>query len=126
MNTGKRQYFRRAAALAVAVILTLLCAEIQLWGGMAQAAGLAPVAENLDYETFRNVAITGALAAMDPEGDPVTFRITEMPYKGTVELGENGTFIYTPLHGKKGRDSFSYVAADPDGNVSSPAVVSIR
>ena len=122
----KKKTARRAAAMLLAVVLTLLCAQLQPWGATAQAAGLAPVAENLEYETFRNVPITGALAAMDPEGESVTFRISENPSKGTVELGEDGTFTYTPLHGKKGRDQFSYTAIDPQGNTSSPAVVTVE
>ena len=126
MNTKKRKSVMRTAAAVLAVALTLLCAELPPWGGMAHAAGLAPVAENLNYETFRNVAITGRLAAVDPEGETVTFRICEKPGKGTVELGEDGMFTYTPLRGKKGRDSFSYIAADQQGNESSPAVVMIE
>ena len=116
--------FVRAAALALALTLALLGAA-QL-PGTVHAAGLAPVAENLSYETFRNVAFSGTLAAVDPEGETVTFRITRMPDKGTVELGEDGAFTYTPLRGKKGRDSFAYTAADQQGNVSAPAEVTVQ
>jgi hypothetical protein len=88
-------------------------------------ANNAPVAENISLKTYRSVSVKGVFQAVDPEGDLVTFRLASEPEKGTVVLnGEN--FVYTPIEGKKGRDSFNYVAIDEPGNVSREAIVSIQ
>jgi hypothetical protein len=42
---------------------------------------LSPVAKNLEYSTFRGVAITGRLSAADPDGDAVTFELAAAPKK---------------------------------------------
>ena len=87
-----------------------------------------PIAENLSLTTYKNVAVTGTLSAVDPEGDPVTFRVTKNPARGELTFGEEGgaKFTYTPYENKLGKDSFEYVAEDSQGNVSQPAIVSIR
>lgn len=89
----------------------------------------APVAENLELSTYKNVAITGQFAATDPEGDLLTFRLVDKPARGSVTLSqaEGGTeFVYTPYENKTGKDAFTYVAVDTVGNTSSPATVKIR
>lgn len=86
----------------------------------------APVPENLQIETYRNTSVGGTLTATDPEGEAVTFTITTEPMKGTVELNDDGTFVYTPNENKKGKDYFGYKAADTEGNVSQEATVIIR
>lgn len=89
----------------------------------------APVAENLELTTYRNVPITGQFAAVDPEGDLLTFRLVEKPARGTVTFSEEEggiEFIYTPYENKTGKDSFTYVAVDAVGNTSAPATVKIR
>ncbi|MDR0858619.1 MAG: S-layer homology domain-containing protein [Oscillospiraceae bacterium] len=84
-----------------------------------------PVAQNLNYTTFRNVAVNGKFAAVDPEGDLVTYRLLSQPKKGEITVIDSG-FIYTPANNKKGRDTFTYVAQDAAGNVSGEATVSIQ
>lgn len=86
----------------------------------------APVPENLQIETYRNTSVGGTLTATDPEGEAVTFTITTEPMKGTVELNDDGTFVYTPNESKKGKDYFGFKAADTEGNVSQEATVIIR
>jgi hypothetical protein len=88
-------------------------------------ANYPPVAQNLNYTTFRNVAVNGKFAAVDPEGDLVTYRLVSQPKKGEIAVIDAG-FIYTPLNNKKGRDTFTYVAQDTAGNVSGEATVSIQ
>ena len=88
--------------------------------------GCAPVAQNLELETYRGVAVGGKLEAADPDGDLCGFEITTPPVKGTVTLAEDGSFVYTPVEGKRGRDYFGYRAADAQGNVSQEATVIIR
>ena len=87
-----------------------------------------PIAENISLTTYKNVAVEGNFAAVDPDGEGVTFRITKNPARGAVTQAEEGSsvFTYTPYEGKLGKDSFTYVAEDASGNVSQPALVSIK
>jgi len=85
----------------------------------------APIAENLKYKTYRGVAVTGKFKAVDPDGDTLTYQITSMPKKGTVEAISADEFVYTPAEGKKGEDKFTYVAVDAQGGLSEEATVEI-
>ena len=85
----------------------------------------APVAENVMCDTFRGVSIEGSFCCLDPEGDAVTYSVTVSPKKGTVTV-DTDTFTYTPLDGKKGKDTFKYVAIDSYGNISNEAVVTVN
>lgn len=105
-----------ALALSPAAALTL---------SASQAENAAPIAENLTLTTYQNVAVHGRCAAVDPDGDLVTFRLTDKPARGQVELEEDGTFCYTPYEKKKGKDTFSYVAVDTAGNESREATVRV-
>ena len=89
------------------------------------SANSAPVAENLELSTYRDVSVSGTFQAVDPEGDLLSFRITAAPGKGSVAV-RGSSFVYTPADGKRGRDRFSYQAIDSEGNVSADATVSIR
>ena len=86
----------------------------------------APVAEDTALETYKNLPNQGRLKASDPEGDTLTFTLTRQPKRGEVTLSEDGTFLYTPKKNKVGVDSFTYTAADPAGNVSREATVTIQ
>ena len=45
----------------------------------AEAENAAPIAENLELKTYKGVAISSRFAAVDPEGDLVTFQIVDSP-----------------------------------------------
>lgn len=109
---------RRFAALAALVALALPIGTLAVSG--------APVAENLNLTTYRNVCVGGTLSAVDPEGDAVTFEITTQPTKGSVELTQDGKFVYTPDANRKGRDYFGYRAVDETGARSQEATVIIN
>ena len=85
----------------------------------------APVAEDSALETYKNLEVTGRLKASDPEGQALTYTVTRQPRRGTVTIGEDGSFTYTPKKNKVGVDSFTYTAADPAGKVSREATVTI-
>ena len=89
-----------------------------------ETANLAPIAENLELRTYRETSVGGTLQAVDPEGDAMTFRLCEEPKKGTLIL-KGANFVYTPDPKKKGKDSFTYTAADSHGNVSAEAKVTV-
>ena len=84
-----------------------------------------PVAEDSAMETYKNLPNTGKLRVTDPEGQSMTFTVTRGPKRGTVTLGDDGSFTYTPKHNKVGVDSFTYTATDPAGKVSREATVTI-
>ena len=92
------------------------------------AANTAPVAEDITFTTYKNVAYTGQLSAVDPEGDLLTFQLVDKPARGAVTMPEDGSnqFVYTPYENKTGKDSFTYVAIDAVGNTSQPATVTLR
>ena len=92
---------------------------------IGQRLNTAPIAENLELETFRGVEAHGRFKALDPDGDLLTFEITAVPKKGSVTPGQGAAFIYTPSAAAKGKDSFSYVAVDSNGAVSGAATVTV-
>lgn len=111
------------------ISVTALALALLLFAGLAEpvyAEGSAPVAENLELTTYRNVSVGGSLSAYDPEGDAVSFEITTEPVKGSLALKQDGSFVYTPEKDKKGRDYFGYKAVDTEGNYSQEATVIIR
>lgn len=108
------------------VSLLLLSCMIIGMGQLAYADSMTPLAENLELSTYKNVSVGGKLSAYDPDGEALKFIISTPPIKGTVELEEDGSFVYTPGEGKKGRDYFGYKVSDAEGNISQEATVIIR
>lgn len=86
----------------------------------------APKANDLEFETYKNIPNDGVLTACDPENAPMTFQLADKPTRGTVKLREDGSFVYTPGKNKVGEDSFTFTATDEAGNVSKPATVHIK
>ena len=89
-------------------------------------ADKAPEAQDSTLETYKNLPNEGKLKATDPEGEKLTYTLQRAPKRGQVELRPDGTFCYTPKKNKVGVDSFTYTAADPAGNVSRTATVTIQ
>ena len=87
---------------------------------------LAPVAQDVAIETYKNLPNEGALKVSDPEGGSLTYSLIRSPKRGTVTFNEDGTFLYTPKKNKVGVDSFTYTATDPAGNVSREATVTVQ
>ncbi len=110
-----------AVLLTAAIALTALAPVLP-----AHAEGGAPVAQNLELTTYRNVSVGGRLSAVDPDGGTLTYQITTEPTKGEIELTDDGRFVYTPGTNRRGRDYFGFTATDADGNSSQEATVIIR
>ncbi|MDR0839710.1 MAG: S-layer homology domain-containing protein [Oscillospiraceae bacterium] len=113
-----------AVALAGSLGIAALANDTTIEFG--SGANSAPIAENLEYETFKGVALTGKFKALDPDGDALTFEITSAPKKGSVTPTESSEFVYTPADKSKGKDSFAYVAVDENGGVSASATVTVN
>lgn len=86
----------------------------------------APVAEDFSLETYKNLPNEGRLKVTDPEGQPMTYTLVRQPRRGTLEIREDGSFVYTPKKNKVGVDSFTFTATDPAGKVSREATVTVR
>lgn len=111
-----------ALSLSLAVSFT-----ISAYSAGGERASSAPIAQNLTLSTYKNLSVSGQFAATDPENDVLRFQITSQPARGSVTLSDDvtGEFLYTPYDRKTGADSFTYVAIDAEGNVSSPATVKV-
>ncbi|WP_336491808.1 Ig-like domain-containing protein, partial [Methylobacterium nigriterrae] len=101
-------------------------------GGSAQqpvtitlvGANDAPVAEDASVSTRGGRPVTGTLTAKDVDADSLAFSTVTGPAHGSLSLGANGQFTYTPATGFRGTDSFTYRASD--GSLDSePATVTI-
>lgn len=108
---------------ALIALIVILCFSIVF---SASADGGSLVAENLELCTYRGVAVGGRLTVADSGSEVVGFEITTPPGKGSVELSDDGCFVYTPDEGKKGKDYFGYKAIDAEGRYSQEATVIIK
>lgn len=117
----------RTIILSLCLAGALVLPAMALTSSTADVENNPPIAENLTLKTYKGVAIASRFAAVDPEGDLVAFQVVDSPARGQVTLDENdpAAFWYTPYEGKKGKDSFTYVAIDDKGNQSEPATVKI-
>ncbi len=126
-----RSLFFSALSLTVAISLALPTSAF-LWFGdddsPTTADPGAPIAVNLTLDTYKNIAIQSYFQATDNQGDPLTFQLTSTPARGAVTLTQDGgsQFLYTPFENKTGKDSFTYVAIDDQGNTSPQATVTIQ
>lgn len=87
-----------------------------------------PIAQNMQLQTYKNIAITGYFDVFDLEGDALTFQLVKTPARGSVTLSEDGSgsFVYTPYENKTGKDTFTYSATDSAGNCSTEGTVTIQ
>ena len=117
----------RITILSLCLTGALFVPALALTTATAEVENAAPIAEDLTLTTYKGVAISSRFAAVDPEGDLVTFQVVDSPARGQVAMDENdpAAFTYTPYEGKKGKDSFTYVAIDAKGNTSKPATVKV-
>ncbi len=118
---------KRITILSLCLAGALTVPALALTTPTAEVENAAPIAEDLVLKTYKGVAISSRFAAVDPDGDLVTFQIMDSPARGQVVMDENdpAAFTYTPYEGKKGKDTFTYVAIDAKGNSSKPATVKV-
>ena len=89
----------------------------------------APVAANDSYTTNEDMPLVIAAVGVlgndsDADGNALTSIISTGPSHGTVTLGADGNFVYTPNANFNGTDSFTYIANDGTAN-SNIATVTI-
>ncbi|MFC4777355.1 Ig-like domain-containing protein [Paenibacillus sp. GCM10023252] len=84
-----------------------------------------PFAQNATYHTPQNTVVSAQVAASDPDGDPLTYTLTNTPLNGTTALAPDGSFTYTPNLNFVGTDAFSVTVSDPSG-ASAIATITIN
>lgn len=94
------------------------------------SVNLAPTVsgESVSVSALGGISTGVSVSASDPDGDDVTWFVTDFPSKGTLTLSasEDGLFVYTPGEKKRGRDSFTLHARDEYGNWSEPVTVDVK
>lgn len=95
-------------------------------------ANAAPVTETagmkgaVEVWTQCDIGAYGALPGSDPDGDRITYEVTEYPEKGILTLSSGGNYCYTPFAGVKGSDRFTYTVRDEWGHYAKPRTVSVQ
>lgn len=84
----------------------------------------APVASNASFSTNEDQPLSGNLSATDVDGDGLSWILVDNAAHGTVSLGANGEFTYTPAANYYGADSFTFRVSDGQLN-SNLATVTI-
>lgn len=84
---------------------------------LGEIANLAPVvAARVDVSTDEDVAMIDTVAAMDPNGDVLSFSLAAGPQNGVVTIdAETGQCIYVPNADYCGTDVFTVCVTDPSG-----------
>ena len=85
-----------------------------------------PEAGNLSIDTQRGIAVFKSFPAADADGDELNYEVVKYPSHGSVEITNDGQFIYRPLSDYTGKDSFDYKAVDTHGNYSSSRTIDIK
>lgn len=79
-----------------------------------------PTVEPVNYLVGPFGDTTGTIGAVDPEGDALTYSLSQQPLYGTVEIAADGTYTYTPGSDFKGYDSFRVTVSDRGFNLLDP------
>ncbi len=72
-----------------------------------------PVVEEIRIAAEAGIPVTILLAATDPDGDSLSYRVTEPPTQGTVAGGPQ-VLIYTPTPAASGVDTLTFAVSDGD------------
>lgn len=80
-------------------------------GISVSAVNHAPVAASANLATAEDETLAVTLAATDQDGDPLTYRVTSPPSKGTL-TGTPPSLTYTPNANETGVDTFLFRAND--------------
>jgi Ca2+-binding RTX toxin-like protein len=85
--------------------------DLYAFGNQAPEAALDAAAS-----TNEDTAVSGLIAALDPNGDMLAWTTLNGPSNGTLELnGLSGEYLYTPNANFSGTDSFQVSIEDPLG-----------
>jgi glycerophosphoryl diester phosphodiesterase len=85
-------------------------------------ANAAPDATAGSATGTQNKVITGQLTASDADGDVLAYSLANGPTHGSVVVGADGSYQYTPTTGFTGADSFVYQVSDGRGGTDQASV----
>ena len=90
------------------------------------AANQPPVAGGGSVTTKEDTATSGTLPGSDPEGQPLTYAISQQPTKGTISNfnASTGAYTYTPSLNANGADTIKYTVSDGT-TTTAPATLNI-
>ena len=72
--------------------------------------------------TPENTSVSGAITAVDGDGDALTFTKITNPAHGTAVVAVNGTYTYTPATNYNGPDNFTITISDGHGGTATVTV----
>lgn len=72
----------------------------------------APILNPVQLTGRAGGPITGSVGAVDPEGDPLTYRVVQAPQSGALTITTDGIYTYTPSARFLGHDEFIVEASD--------------
>jgi len=75
----------------------------------------APSATVTSFALDEDTVLNGNLGIVDPEGHAFTYALADGPDHGTLLLGADGNFVYTPAENYHGGDSFQITLTDAFG-----------
>lgn len=122
LNTAVVQFFDSAAKF----LSTLPANDFTSWLGGAllltrrtlfnQLPTASPVQISMSELTG---SIVGTIGAVDAEGDPLLYSLTQAPQFGTVQIAPDGTYTYTPTADRI-TDTFTVAVTDRGFNLLDP------
>ncbi|WP_263857494.1 tandem-95 repeat protein, partial [Priestia megaterium] len=75
----------------------------------------APIVSDQTLTTIEEQPVSGAVQAVDPQGEALTYTLLGTPPNGIVVLNPDGTFTYTPNSGFVGTESFTVAVQNQTG-----------
>ena len=94
-------------------------ANVYTVGVTVNAVNDAPTAADAAFATAEDVPYAASLpTARDIDRDPVTYALAEQAAHGSVSIGPDGRFTYTPAADYNGADRFRYSVSDGQGGVN--------
>jgi len=81
-----------------------------------------PVAVDQSFDTNEETELVDVLAAINPDGGPLTFDDVAGPAHGSLVVYANGSFAYLPDQNYFGTDSFDYSVTDGSGTTDTGTV----
>lgn len=92
---------------------------------IVKPANQPPVANGNNLNLNEDTPISGTATGTDPNGDNLTFTLTNQPQHGNIVFNSNGSFTYTPSLNYVGGDSFTFKTNDGslDSNVATISLI---
>ncbi|MDH4560559.1 tandem-95 repeat protein, partial [Pseudomonas sp. BN411] len=84
--------------------------------------GHVPNTNDFAISTNEDTPFSGAIQASDLDGDSLTYTVGTNPAHGSVSLGANGAYIYTPGTDFNGSDNFTITVSDGHGGTVTSTV----